>query len=118
MKRGLVWFLMAWMMMLTVWTGVLAVAVLDRDPASVAFARSDLLDVRDRVVVRWETPPGTTAGSEVLPPRTMPLWQYVESGPKATDERLAAFERAFERDLASGDSTFHETHEIIDGRDW
>lgn len=117
MKRGLLVFLCAWMVFLTVWTGLLAIAVYDREPSSVAAAAPAALDVRDPITVRWET---TVDGKveEVAPPQTMPLWQYVQGEDRSTEGRLDAFEAAFEQDLHHEDPTFHRTHELIDGRTW
>ncbi len=107
----------AWMAVLTAWTLMLSVGVFDRAPASVAYADSAALDVRDLVVVRYETYSDGQL-QEVLPPTSMPLWQYVQGGDAAVEDRLERFQRAFEADLHNRDDSFHLTHELIDGKEW
>ena len=57
-------------------------------------------------------------GSNVLPPRTMPLWQYVDVPRASTEASLTSFMAEFEADLHRHDPTFHLTHEFIDGKVW
>ncbi len=117
MSRRFTVFMFGWMVVLTAWTAVLTMGVSDRVPEAVASVESPMLDVSDPVLIRWET--GADAyRQEVLPPRSMPLWQYVQQGTQGTEEHLSAFEAAFEQDLHNGDSRFHLTHEVIDGKTW
>lgn len=117
MKRGLLTFLCSWMVLLTVWTGVLGIAVYEREPASAAYAKPATLDVRDPITVRWETTVGGTR-VEAAAPQTMPIWQYVEDRDNTNEARLDAFEAAFESDLHAKDPKFHLTHELIDRKKW
>lgn len=111
-------FMYGWMILLTVWMALLTVEMIGRAPVTVAAAdETRVLDVRDPVLVRWEVGDGTERW-EALPPRTMPLWQYVKEGDEATAKRLRMFEAAFEQDLHNGDKSFHLTHELIDGKTW
>jgi len=116
MRRGTTYFLMLWMAVLTLWTGFLALSMMGRAPVSPAYAKTTL-DVNDPVTVRWEA---TLDGriQQIVPPTTMPLWEYVQAGNQSTGDRLEAFELAFESDLHAKDPTFHHTHELIDGRRW
>ncbi len=112
------WLLFVWMTLLTVWMVFLSVGAFDRAPASVAYAESSRrLDVRDPVVVRFETYSGGER-QELMPPQTMPLWEYVQGGDSAVQDRLEEFEKAFEKDLHKKDRSFHLTHELIDGKEW
>jgi hypothetical protein len=118
LKRSLVWVLLVWMTLLTVWMVFLSVGAFDRAPASVAYAESSRrLDVRDPVVGRFETY-SQGQRQEIMQPRTMPLWEYVQGGDRAVQDRLDAFEKAFEKDLHTKDTSFHLTHELIDGKEW
>lgn len=63
------------------------------------------------VKVRWETPEGV----EVMKPEVMPLWKYIEVERGGHDDDLRW---AIEQDLHAHDSTFHRTHEEIDGKRW
>jgi len=109
--------MLAWMALLTVWTVMLSVGAFDRPPVSVAYADSRQIDVRDPVLVRYETYSGGEL-HEMLPPKSMPLWQYVQGGDDAVEDRLESLERALEADLHNKDTEFHLTHELIDGKEW
>lgn len=117
MKRGLTWVLVMWMSVLTVWTAMLSVGALQRTPpVATAHAESGMLDVRDPVLVRFET--GGDNPVALAPPTSMPLWQYVEGGDDEIERRLSQLEAAIEKDLHEGDESFHATHELIDGKEW
>jgi len=117
MRRGLWWVLVVWMSILTVWTATLACS--GTRPVE-AVAHDDvprILDVRDLVVVRYETLEHGVA-TQIAAPRTMPLWEYVEGGDRETRQRLNDLMTTLEQDLHAKDSRFHLTHELIDGREW
>ena len=82
--------------------------------ARVSAHESAAIDSKTLVIQRWETADGT----EVMPPRLVPLWSYVQSSDNAIASDALAFQHAFEVDLNVHDLTFHRTHEVIDGKEW
>ena len=80
---------------------------------AVAVHAAEPLDVNDSIIVRWETADGT----EVLPPKQVPLWQYVQVPQLETASRLSGLETALEHDIHQwrvGCGLMH-THDFIDG---
>jgi len=75
---------------------------------------SKTLSSTDLIVVHTED----ASGNVVMPPKTMHLWEYVEGGDRANKAEMTAFLAALEADLHAKDTTFHQTHEFIDGKKW
>jgi hypothetical protein len=73
-----------------------------------------VLDAKTPIVARWED----TAGTAVLPPKRMTLDEYVWGRDTADAKKVTDLEHAFEMDLHNRDTTFHLTHEEIDGHTW
>ena len=73
-----------------------------------------VLDAHTPIVMRWETPDGT----EVLPPKTVELWEFVQIPDRNNANALLDFQGAFEHDLHAHDLTFHFAHENIDEKQW